>query len=258
MASRFSWSIIRGGPVALIAALKGRLKGFLREPHSRACYSQEGEDQVLVRIFDGVQGGFYVDVGAHHPWRFSNTYLFYLRGWTGINIEPNPVVQRLFAQHRPGDRNIQCGVAEAAGRLTYHYFDEPALNTFDAGLARERVERTSYKLLGTQEVAVERLDEILGRSLAPGQRIDFLSVDVEGLDLAVLRSNDWSRYRPRIVLAEALDSMIETAINGELCVFMRSHGYRLFAKTYNTMFFVDALDPALKGLVVKPDRVVPG
>ena len=59
-------------------------------PFGSLCYSQEGEDMILGKIFSGQKHGFYVDVGAHHPLRFSNTYLFYLKGWRGINIDAMP------------------------------------------------------------------------------------------------------------------------------------------------------------------------
>jgi FkbM family methyltransferase len=233
-------SVIQGGGFGVLwKSLRARVKAFLRHPHSQVCYSQEGEDLILQRIFHDIPNGYYVDVGAHHPWRFSNTYLFYRRGWTGINIEPNPSVQPWFAAHRPRDINLQCAISDVDGILTYHLFDEPALNTFDAAVAQGHVETTSYKLVGKRQVAVKRLDKVLSETLPQGQRIDFLSVDVEGLDLAVLRSNDWRRFRPRIVLAEALGSSLDEVANGDVARFMAGEGYRLFAKTYNTLFFVD-------------------
>ncbi len=97
-------------------------------------YSQEGEDMILQRILGDKKHGFYVDVGAHHPRRFSNTYLFYRRGWSGINIEPNPEAMNAFQVDRERDINLQFGIAEHAENLTYYFFDEPALNTFDAAL----------------------------------------------------------------------------------------------------------------------------
>jgi hypothetical protein len=60
------------------------------EPYLNQSYSQEGEDMVLYRTFETVKEGFYVDVGAHHPDRFSNTYKFYKQGWRGINIDAMP------------------------------------------------------------------------------------------------------------------------------------------------------------------------
>ena len=72
-----------------------------------------------------------------------------------------------------------------------------------------------------------------------GQAIDFLSIDVEGLDLAVLRSNDWHLFRPTCVLAEALNMTLNEAINSDLTEFMLEQGYTLFARTYNTLIFCD-------------------
>ena len=209
----------------------------LLHPHAALSYAQEGEDLVLRRFLEERHGGFYVDVGAHHPTRFSNTYLFYARGWRGINIEPEPSAVAEFVRLRPRDINVQFGVAEAAGALTYYIFDEPALNTFDAALARERETHTPYRVASTQSVAVERLDVLLKNNLPEGQRIDFMSIDVEGLDLQVLRSNDWSTYRPDFVLVEALDFRLEQPGAHPTHTFMRTKHYELVAKTLNTLFY---------------------
>jgi predicted nucleotidyltransferase len=123
--------------------------------------------------------------------------------------------------------------------LKYYFFNEPALNTFDESIVKSRLAATSYRVIKTANVAVERLDEVLKEYLPRGQVIDFLSVDVEGFDLAVLRSNNWNLYRPRYVLAEALNMTLDEAIKSDLVSFMRAQGYILFAKTYNTLIFCD-------------------
>jgi FkbM family methyltransferase len=223
-------------PEWAVAGLR-RLREVLGDPHARKSYAQEGEDLVLRRIFEQQQDGFYVDVGAHHPKRFSNTFIFYKSGWRGINIEPNPAVSALFAALRPRDINVQVGISDQPSTLTYYEFDEPALNSFDAGLTRWRQANTPYKVVRESAVPVERLDTVLARLLPAGQAIDFLSVDVEGLDFAVLRSNDWTRFRPKCVLIEALQSSLEAAMRGDACVFLQGQGYELFAKTYNSLIF---------------------
>ena len=224
---------------APLARIATQLRARLPNAFAVKSYSQEGEDLILRRIFGTQQNGFYVDVGAHHPRRFSNTHSFYERGWRGINIEPNPQAHGLFASMRRRDINLQLGVAGQAGRLTYHEFDDGALNTFDAQLAQWRVANTPYRLLRTFEIPVERLDRILAQHLPAGQRIDFLSVDVEGLDLAVLESNDWRLYRPQCVLVEALDSSLEKALGSDVYTFMSKQDYELLAKTFNTLLFRD-------------------
>lgn len=217
--------------------LLSKLRAVFFDVHAVKSYSQEGEDMILQRIFHGKNSGFYVDVGAHHPSRFSNTNVFYKRGWRGINIEPNPEAFSRFASKRSRDTNLQLGISEVTGELTYYEFDEPALNTFDAKIVESRLADTPYKLISTKKVKVERLDRVLNDFSDVNVRIDFLSIDVEGFDFSVLKSNDWQRFRPRVVLVEALETSLEEAMHGEIFNFMKKNGYQLFAKTYNTLIF---------------------
>lgn len=219
--------------------LKSIIRHLLRrdpDMQPNLCYGQDGEDLILDRLLERQAEGFYVDVGAHHPVRFSNTYLFYQRGWHGINIDAMPDSMRRFARVRPRDTNIECGVAGSAGKLLYHRFNEPALNTFDTAEAQLK-NKPPYHLIDTVEVQVERLDALLAGHLPAGQQIDFLSVDVEGKDEEVLRSNDWTRYRPRFILAETLRSDMLGMGECPVVRFLLSVGYKPVAKAYNTSFF---------------------
>lgn len=200
------------------------------------CYGQDGEDLILDRLLERQAQGFYVDVGAHHPVRFSNTYLFYRRGWRGINIDAMPGSMKKFARVRPRDINIECGVAGAAGTLTYHRFNEPALNTFDADEAALK-NKPPYQMVDAIDISVERLDVLLDRHMPAGVPIDFLSVDVEGKDEEVLRSNDWTRFRPRFILAETLRVDMLEMSRCPVVEFLGSVGYRPVGKAYNTTFF---------------------
>jgi len=206
-------------------------------PDATLSYAQEGEDLVLRRMLEDRRDGFYVDVGAHHPRRFSNTLMFYDMGWSGINIEPAPDALRQFERQRPRDCNLNLGIAEQRGELTYYVFDDPALNTFDPTLREERETSTPYRVLETLKVEVDRLDRVLEQHLPSDRHIDFLSVDVEGLDLQVLRSNDWTRFRPEYVLAEALGFRLDQAAGHPTHAFMHGVGYELVAKTLNTLFY---------------------
>ncbi|MEI9804961.1 MAG: FkbM family methyltransferase [Pseudolabrys sp.] len=210
------------------------------DPFVNLAYSQDGEDMILRRLFEGKRDGFYVDVGAHDPYRFSNTCYFHRLGWRGINIEPNPEAIARFLRHRPLDTNVCVGVSEHQGTLLYYFFNDPALNTFDEALAQERIRLPGYHLVSTKSVPVRRLDELLAENLPKGQDIAFLSIDVEGLDLSVLRSNDWSRFRPRILLVEARERKFR-ALEDPISEFARRAGYDLIAKTVNTLIFEDGL-----------------
>ena len=204
-------------------------------------WSQEGEDMVLRRLFERQKIGFYIDIGAHHPKRFSNTYLFYKRGWQGINIDAMPGSMRLFNKWRPRDINLEMGVAYESGTLDYYVFNETALNGFCADLSKKREQaNNAYHVREVIKVKVCTLREILAQHLGNNE-IDFMSVDVEGLDLQVLQSNDWSQYRPKFVLSEILNSSLHDLASDPVVQFMTQHDYVIYAKQVNTVFFQDAM-----------------
>jgi len=210
------------------------------DPFLGLSFSQEGEDRIVLRKFEGVDRGFYVDIGAHHPTRFSNTMALYRRGWSGINIDPNPEAIRLFERTRPRDVNVCVGVSDTSGSLTFHMFDEPAVSTFDTGLADELVRSSSYHLIERRDVQVRRLADILDEYMSAAQTIDLMSVDVEGFDLAVMKSNDWQRFRARCLLVEAREFDLNRPDENAVHAFASSTGYRLIAKTVNTLIYEDA------------------
>ena len=206
-------------------------------PFSRLSWSQEGEDLILARLLQDARRGFYVDVGAHDPFRFSNTAYFYSRGWSGINIEPDPDGCAVLRRFRPRDRTLNVGVANAPGKLTYHRFYEPALNTFDAKLAEQRVTRDGYPERERMEVPVRRLADILGEAMPAGKAIDFLSIDTEGFDDRVLASNDWERFRPRFVVAEEFGQSLFGLEGSPITRLMADAGYVPIAKAMNSVIF---------------------
>jgi FkbM family methyltransferase len=208
------------------------------DPHATVSYAQEGEDLILLRLFGNAHRGFYVDVGAHHPFRFSNTCALYQRGWHGINIDADPDAIEAFRRERPRDINLSLGVLVTPGQSTLHVFSDPALNTFDEALAREREGLPGYRLVAKRDVPTERLDAILAAHMPAGSTVDVLNVDAEGRDLEVLRSNDWRRFRPRCVLVEARISGLDELGSNPTNIFLSEQGYRLHAKTVNTLVYV--------------------
>jgi FkbM family methyltransferase len=195
---------------------------------------------VLNCLFQSQATGFYVDVGAHHPIHFSNTQFFYANNWCGINIDPRPGIMRQFAKVRPRDINLELGISGSAGVLTYYAFSEPAVNTFDEPTARCHAEQGSYKLVSTTQIPTRTLASVLDEYLPPRRLIDFLSVDVEGLDEEVLRSNNWDAYRPRVVLAEDLTAFtLDQALNSKLARLLGEVGYVAIAKTVHSIVFCD-------------------
>ena len=167
--------------------------------HGFTSYSLNFEDVILHRAFAGWERGFYVDVGAGHP-RFENdTCALHEKGWTGINVEPNEAFIEAFREARPGDRNLCLALSDAEGELLYHEIPGTGLSTCDAEQAAAHAARGHE--IRMRRVPVSTLARVLDDAGAP--TVDLLKVDVEGLEEQVLAGNDWTRFRPRMVLVEA-------------------------------------------------------
>ncbi len=205
-------------------------------------FSQEGEDILLKRLLGAKkENGFYIDVGAHHPKRFSNTYYFYCKGWRGINIDAMPDSMLAFQKDRPRDINLEMGVSEVQGELLYYIFNDPALNTFSKSEAQKKDALTGYEIIEKRTVATFRLEDILEKHLPSKQDINFMSIDVEGLDLEVIHSNNWKKFRPQLVLAEDLEKLSLQDLPQQSAIYkiMLQNDYELICKTVNTLFFKD-------------------
>lgn len=116
-------------------------------------------------------------------------------------------------------------------------FNEPALNGFSKDLAEKRDGKDNYKIISERDMETSTLEKILEKNLPSGQEIDFMSIDVEGLDFQVLKSNNWKRFRPKFVLVEVLDSSIKEIANSKEYKYLAEFGYEIFAKTVNTVIF---------------------
>ncbi len=201
-------------------------------------FSQFGEDLIINNYFGGKPNGFFVDVGAHHPYHYSNSFALYLRGWVGVNVEPDPRPIELFKQIRERDTTLNVGIAKSRGKLPYFQFKSGEINTFNREQA-ERLDRDlrfDTRIIATTEVVTLPLREVLNK-YAANQEIDFLSVDTESLDLEVIESSDWEKFRPRLVLVEELEFDFEKPNDSAIYRFMKSQGYVLMAKTLATLIF---------------------
>lgn len=222
-------------------SIKGTILGYLRGMSSdnpdyqyeKRSYSQEGEDILLKRIFSEKNDGFYIDIGAHHPFRFSNTMLLYDRGWNGVNIEPNPDVIDLFRKNRTRDINICAAVSSKPQKMIYYRYHHPALNTFDETLVAER----KKKPVSTEMIQTTTLKELLNSHLMKGQHIDLMSIDVEGLDFEVLKSNDWDKYVPDFIIVELPLLDIPGVLEHPISVYLQEKNYVLHSKLWKSCIF---------------------
>lgn len=201
---------------------------------SNIIYSQEGEDMVIDRYFSHKSTGFYVDVGCHHPFRFSNTYRFYKRGWRGICIDPLPECIGMFKKYRPNDVYINKAVGLSKRNLDYYMYNEPALNTFDLKVVERLKNSEMYKIIEVKKIDVEPLRDIL-LTVNHIDNIDFMSIDVEGLDYEVLQSFNWNLYRPKLMIVECLGNNGVNFTESPVYSFLVEKGYCFYAKTGNSI-----------------------
>jgi FkbM family methyltransferase len=180
--------------------------------------------------------GYFVDVGANHPHDGSQTWHLEQRGWRGVLVEPVPgLAEQLRKARTSRVFNIACSSRENAGRmLPFHVAG--ALSALD----RDRM-APGASLQSIIDVPVRTLDDILTEADAP-QPLDFLSVDVEGHEIEVLRGLDFARWAPRLVLLE------DHVGNLNRHRFMVAAGYRLVRRTGLNGWYVPTDAPIRFGL----------
>jgi FkbM family methyltransferase len=163
-------------------------------------YAQNFEDVLLARAFSAQVGGVYVDIGASHPEHLSVTKHFYDRGWRGANVEPILRNYELFLSARPGDLNLNVAVGLGSGPREFHECIEiDALSTFDPEQAAYlKAHGYSVRSYMVETVTASHVFERLRAEV-----VDFLKIDVEGLESEVIQSVDWDRFRPKVLVIEA-------------------------------------------------------
>lgn len=217
-----------------LVQLRDKLNGYCLET-----YSQQGEDIILRNLFVGHHQGFYVDIGAYHPFRYSNTYFFYKRGWKGLAVDATPGTAVLFKKYRPRDISIDAAVGREDKEAQLYMFEEGGLNTLSEEVALQQSKIPDRPIIATRQVRIRPLRGIFEDHLAGTQPIDILSIDVEGYDLDVLQSNNWAKYIPKIVVCEdlLLRDLEETG-SSPVCEFLKSKGFVLYAKCVHSLIFV--------------------
>ncbi len=164
-------------------------------------YTQNLEDYHLSLAFAGQPTGTYIDVGAGHPVADNVSFWFYERGWSGIVVEPQPDLAALYKQLRPRDRAVRGLIGRENGEIDF--FRVERLHGFSTTV-REHAEKAKkfgvdYETFRMPVMTLAALCETQGLTT-----IDFLKVDVEGGEADVLRGNDWTRFRPKVIVIEAV------------------------------------------------------
>ena len=174
-----------------------RHKAYLR----RIQYSQWGEDQFINEFFKNKSDGIYLDIGCFHPVMYSNTCLLHRKGWRGINIDINPTSIDLFNIIRPKDTNL-CTTINKTKETFKVYYDDPfsPVNTLDKQFY-EYLENKHNKNEKKLTVVSKSMKEILTISKIEGC-IDFINIDVEGMDYKILKNIDLNKLKPKLISIE--------------------------------------------------------
>jgi FkbM family methyltransferase len=205
-------------------------------------YSWEGEDTLVRKLMLDVfrlEKGFYLDVGAHHPYNLSNTALLYSEGWRGINIDACPGSMAEFQEHRPNDVNLEVAIASTAGEMRFTQFDDPGLNGFLSDTEIERHKKRGVRVIGQTTLACREINEILNL-YAKDVNIDLMSIDVEGMDEIILRQFDFSKWRPKAIITEVLGChSVADVQDTPVHRLLRSKKYFLHSRLHFSCIYVD-------------------
>ena len=201
---------------------------------ARLSFSQQGEDIVIFHLLRDamkIANPTYVDIGAADPVESSNTYLIHWNGGHGVLVEPNPMFQDRLHKLRPHDVIVQAGVGVDDTKEADYYVirDHPPLNTFSADDVEARRKEAGHDVVEKViKMPLVKVNDLIEKHL--GAAPSLLSIDVEGWDLAILRTLDFGRFAPAVIIAETLP-------NGPIATFLVSKGYELRgASMYNVIF----------------------
>lgn len=211
------------------------------DPDIKVHYSQLGEEVVvlyaLYKHFGKTDPGFYIDVGAHHPTKYSTTAILYHYGWRGINIDASEGAIEALGQARPRDVSILAGVAREHRTRPFFVFDPLAVSTFDPA-TRDEWQANGWTLRETKALETRPLSEILTTHLARGQAVDYLNIDIEGLDLEALETYDFANYAPSVITIELHQLDLLAARENPVVKFLVDRGYLFHSYIAITALFV--------------------
>ncbi len=215
-----------------------RMKAALRREDYQVTYAQCGEDRILHFLFGllDIPHPTYLDIGAHHPTHLSNSYLFYREGARGVCVEPDPQLCKNIKVARPHDICLNIGIAAGATRdLKFYMFDDPTMNTFSESVKQEQL-RAGRILRQELQVEVQSINSVIARhsSACP----NLISLDTEGMDMAILETFDFGTYRPEAFCIETLTNVDDRKMT-EIIDFMISKHYAVYADTFVNTIFVE-------------------
>jgi len=206
-------------------------------------YSQCGEDLIANYIFDNylrISKPTYLDIGAHHPMYLSNSFLFYQKGSYGVCVEPDPDLCTTIVQKRPKDVCINAGIGFSHDKTAdFYIMNEKTLNTFSKSQVEYYESRTGYRVEKRVTIPLLSVNDLIKKYFDPCP--NFVTIDVEGLDIEILRSFNFETYRPEVFCVETLtyaEDKTEHKIQN-IMQLMDNADYFVYGDTYINTIFVD-------------------
>lgn len=211
-------------------------KNILGKKH-KTSYSQCGEDIIIDFIFSALikkQKPTYLDLGAHHPYKMSNSYLFYKNGSNGVCVEPDPVLFNYFKNYRKRDKCLNLGVNISNENEANFYIlkNAKALNTF----SKLEAEKSGKEIEKVIKIPLLNINEIIEKYFITAP--DFISIDIEGLDFDVVKTLNFENNRPKVICIETLEYSTQIK-NIDIIKFLESKNYLAYADTYINTIFLD-------------------
>ncbi|MGB8285928.1 MAG: FkbM family methyltransferase [Candidatus Aquirickettsiella gammari] len=225
-------------------------------------YAQNMEDIMLWRALKHVEKGFYIDVGAYSPDKDSVTKLFYEKGWSGVNIEPNSECHTELVQKRPRDKNFCFALSNKSGQAEINILSfaesqvSTGLSTLDRNLATKHI--AAGYLVKTDLVESLTLVNLIEKYITTTQEIHFLKIDVEGLEKEVIEGNNWQRYQPWIVLVESISPADYEENHLDWEYLLTSAGYHFVYADQINRFYISPKHPELRAAFRYPPNLFDG
>jgi FkbM family methyltransferase len=219
---------------------------MFKRKYLKISYSQSGEDLIIEFIFNAleIKRPTYIDIGAHHPFYLSNTAIFYKKGCRGICVEPDPVLFKEIKKYRKNDICLNVGVTGKGQKedVDFYVMSSRTLNTFSEKEAIEYTRKNDFKIVEVVKLTLENINTIIKENLDKSP--DFVNIDVEGLDLEIIRGFDFETYRPKVFCIEMVDFLGESFNENskEIQDIMLKNGYINHSSTYINAIFIDKIE----------------